>query len=158
LVNYGPATAKVAVPSGGYVDAQALCRSGSQILGGGGFGDTSNNVVSTKTYGTGWLYGFQNNDSVPRTANAQVFCGSGVTHYQLVQGPDVELPSGQEATATAYCPAGTWIVGGAGLPFGNYRIRPTDSQPNYGSQSWQASFHNDAPNSASIEAEVICGN
>lgn len=115
-------------------------------------------MIDSFMSGLNWYHGFQNNDSVARTADAQVFCGTDVKNWQYVDSSDIPIPAGQEATATAVCPQGTWIVGGGGTQWGTKMIRMTDSQPNYVDQSWVVHYHDDDPFDGTIVAQVICGN
>ncbi|HEY4022060.1 MAG TPA: hypothetical protein VGM75_25465 [Pseudonocardiaceae bacterium] len=158
IANYGPVIAKASVPSGGFNYALANCPSSGQVLGGGGFMDTIYSSVDSGTVDQSWEFGMQNNDSVTHTVNSQVFCGNDVTNYRAVWGPGVILGPGQEGSDTAYCPAGTWVVGGGGYPAEAGVFRMTDSLPIYTNQGWEAFYHNDGSSSDQLFAKVICGN
>ncbi|HEY4022061.1 MAG TPA: hypothetical protein VGM75_25470 [Pseudonocardiaceae bacterium] len=157
LNNYGPIVNKETVAPGQQLEPGVYCPYTTQVLGGGGFSDTLDTAqVETGIVGTeGWSYLAENLDTVSHTVAAEVMCGNDVTNYQVIQTATDPIPPGQEGVSVAYCPAGTWVVGGGG--WGN-DMTMTDSFPIYTNESWQANFYNYDTVDRYFGVQLVCGN
>ena len=80
ISNYQTATSSlVTVPNGGSGSARANCPAGTNVLGGGGITDVSNNVVLEDSYNpstTQWLVVYQNNSGSSADIFASAICAT----------------------------------------------------------------------------------
>ncbi|GAA1673069.1 hypothetical protein GCM10009765_22980 [Fodinicola feengrottensis] len=159
LTNYHLVTSVNTVVSGNFEAAQADCRNG-QLLGGGGWSDswTVDLTGSAEEYVTEWGYAVVNHGSTNASITAQAICGDGINNYQHIDGGDKHFGVAGYAVESVSCPAGTVVVSGSGeADYGNHVERITDSYP-ASNQTWYLYAKNDSQTTEGLmNTLLICG-
>ncbi|MBP2474384.1 hypothetical protein JOF53_003256 [Crossiella equi] len=153
LSGYQHVYAKRLVQQGSFGDAWAVCPPGLQAVGGGGLADTYWTRVDSNPGDDlrAWRFGIVNNDSAPKTVQAQAICANGVQHLALAKSQRyIEPPWSYYGERQAVCPNGLGIVSGGG--FGG---RITDSHPQ--GEAWRIYYHYEHPPRAEVMTFALCG-
>ena len=144
------------VGPGQSADVVASCPAGTFVVGGGYFRRSITGIAvdlsRPLSSGQGWqVHGF-NPTNVNFDFDGVAVCAS-VRDHQVVTGPAVTLPPGQDANAVASCPAGRVSTGGGGSALG---VVIDTTRPTADGQGWQIHALNNTGAAITISAQAVC--
>lgn len=171
VVGYQVVEKTVNLPAGGFVRTDAVCPSGTVVLGGGaqvvGAGAADFGTVVREsapggnTLGSLWLVAVSNTSSTSRTLGVFAVCGDAPAGYQVVQD-DVSLPAGGFVSADAPCPGaldalagGAAVVGDGSSDFDTV-LQGDGSGLNTGYSVWAVSESNHSASNYTLGVYTIC--
>ncbi|TDD87111.1 hypothetical protein [Actinomadura rubrisoli] len=141
------------------------CPQGKLALGGGESNSNPNGGLrigssfNPPTSGGSYFWGVDVVNTSLITQNWRLFtmCGGGLSRYQRVQGPDVNLPAGGFGSASATCPDGMVALGGGGLNASRGEAVLTDSFPTGDGRGWSVYSKNISNDGSHVHVDVVCG-
>lgn len=147
-------------PAGLQSRGNAVCPSGTVVLGGGGYSNsvaTDVNLNSSFPNGsTEWSVDMNNAGSIDSSFVVYAVCANQPKKYSIEDGTSVDNPPGDQTTATVSCPAGTDLLGGGGYSNSiETSVNINMTLPN--NEGWLVNMNNDSGSDAAEMAMAICG-